>query len=90
MTDKNVSYIYGNIQILGDVDKNGVLNIADATLIQKYLAELVVKNDMLDIDFSSLKYGFNLICLSDYNKDGFCTVEDATCIQKRLSDVDSN
>ncbi|MGN0450268.1 MAG: dockerin type I repeat-containing protein [Ruminococcus sp.] len=90
MTDKNISYAYGNIQILGDVDKNGVLNIADATLIQKYLAELVPRNDMLDIDFSSIKYGFNLTCLSDYNKDGFCTVEDATYIQKRLSDVDSN
>lgn len=87
MTDKNVSYDYGTIQILGDVDRNGVLSIVDATLIQKYLAEILPRDDMLDIDFSLLQYGFNLTCLSDYNKDGYCTIEDVTSIQKRLVDI---
>lgn len=88
MTDENVSYGYGNVQILGDVDKNGVLNIADATKIQKYSNELIPRDDMLNVEFSTLKYGFSLTCLSDYNKDGYCNIADATSIQKKIANID--
>ena len=56
----------------GDVNKDGNLNIKDATAIQKYLASL--------IDFDE-----EAISVADYNKDTKITIKDATAIQKRLA-----
>lgn len=54
---------------IGDVDKNGVINISDATEIQKYLVN------------SGNFYNFNTK-LADINNDGETTIFDATAIQK--------
>lgn len=58
-------------EILGDVDGNGVISVADATLIQKYLAELTVFTD-------------SQVNVADVNGDGAVNVLDATAVQQML------
>ena len=53
--------------ILGDVNGDGIVNVKDATLIQKYAAEMTVELNLK---------------LADFNKDGLINVKDATDIQK--------
>ena len=53
--------------ILGDVNGDGVVNVKDASAIQKYAAEMTVELNLK---------------LADYNKDGYVNVKDATDIQK--------
>lgn len=59
---------------LGDVNRDGKLNIRDATLIQKYLAKLS------DLDSEQLQ-------LADYNTDSKVNIKDATQIQKKLANL---
>lgn len=56
---------------LGDVDLNGSIDIKDATLIQKYLADI----EMLDA---------TQLGVADYNQDNQINIMDATEIQKYL------
>ncbi|MEE0874615.1 MAG: dockerin type I repeat-containing protein [Ruminococcus sp.] len=58
--------------IKGDVDMNGVVNINDVTLLQKYLAKAVELNE-------------NQIKAADCTKDGTLTIADATAIQKMIA-----
>lgn len=67
--------VVGNVnktEITGDVDQNGVLTVADATLIQKYSASIAEFTDKQKI-------------LGDVNGDGNVNVLDSTEIQKILS-----
>ncbi|HCB96542.1 MAG TPA: hypothetical protein DEP65_13820 [Ruminococcus sp.] len=57
--------------MLGDVNGDGVLTIADATLIQKYLANIV------SLDSKQL-------AAADVNQDGTIDVIDVTKIQMSL------
>lgn len=88
MTDKNVSYNYGEVHILGDVDKNGDLDVMDATKILKYITQLIPRDDMLGVENSLLEYGPNVTFLSDFNKNGYCDVDDATGIQKKIVNIE--
>ena len=56
---------------LGDVNGDGVVDILDATEIQKYAAE---STDFTDEQFE----------LGDINKDGYCDVIDALLVQKSV------
>ena len=56
----------------GDVDKNGKVNISDATYIQKHLAR-----------YSG--YGNIDVALGDMNGDGIVTIKDSTLIQRRIN-----
>ncbi len=58
--------------IYGDVDGNGIVNVSDATLIQKYCIDLETISD-------------SLLVLGDVNQDDRISVQDATCIQKYLN-----
>ena len=58
-------------EIIGDVDGNGVISVADATLIQKYLADLTEFTD-------------SQIEVADVNGDGAINVWDATAVQQML------
>ena len=60
--------------LLGDVNRDGKLNIRDATLIQKYLAKISTLDE-------------EQIALADYNKDCKVSVQDATRIQKKLANL---
>ncbi len=57
--------------LVGDVDLNGVVNINDATLLQRYLAE-----------FTTLST--NQLRAADVNKDGKINVKDVTAIRRML------
>lgn len=68
-------YAYSNNKCInGDVDKNGTLNILDATQIQKILAKLVEADDEQNQ-------------LSDFNCDKKINILDATEIQKVLAKI---
>lgn len=69
---ENVSYTIGAAQEtyeIGDVNLDGVVNVNDATEIQKYGVELVSLNTLQ-------------LSLADFNKDGLVNISDATEIQR--------
>ncbi len=59
-------------KLLGDADKDGQLNIKDATAIQKNIAGL-------------LKFDSEQTALADFNKDNEVNIKDATAIQKKIA-----
>lgn len=58
--------------LMGDINYDGAVSIDDATLVQKYLADIS--------DFTSLQK-----ILADFNCDGDISIEDVTQIQKYIS-----
>ena len=60
------------IFILGDADCDGTVTIIDATVIQRYLADIPVKS-------------FNMLT-ADANRNGVADITDATAIQRYLAD----
>lgn len=69
-----------NAGYVGDADKNGKINIKDATLLQKHLAKIT---DPLDY------YGEYLAdMIVDFNQDWIFNVKDATSIQKHLAKIE--
>ncbi len=77
-TDDSGAYAEKNItfavldKVTGDADGDGVVNIKDATLIQKYISGLATA-DEINTE------------LADCDADGEITIKDATNIQKYLS-----
>ncbi len=75
--------------LIGDSDKDGVITVLDATLIQRYVAKLTDFNDQI-IDYyddSFAEAGFPKY-ISDFNCDGKRDILDATAIQKRIARVE--
>ena len=60
--------------LVGDVNRDGDINIKDATAIQKHLAAI-------DIFLKEAEF------LADYDADGKITIKDATAIQKFLAGI---
>ncbi|MBQ7810247.1 MAG: dockerin type I repeat-containing protein [Clostridia bacterium] len=58
----------------GDTNENGKLSIQDATIIQKYIASILL-------------LGGNSKKAADYNGDGKITIQDATAIQKHIANM---
>ncbi len=59
---------------LGDANGDDDVDIVDATYIQRYLVDIVSRNDIAQYQ-------------ADFDKDGEVSVLDATCIQRYLSDL---
>lgn len=57
---------------LGDANKDGKLNIRDATIIQKHLAKMVTLDE-------------NAVALADFDLNGKVNIKDATMIQKKIA-----
>lgn len=57
------------VVVLGDVNLDGEITINDATILSKYLAELISLNE-------------RQLLAADFNKDGVISVSDVTCIQQ--------
>ncbi|MDD6646130.1 MAG: RICIN domain-containing protein, partial [Oscillospiraceae bacterium] len=70
-SSKTFTVFVKNSYLLGDVNGDGVISIADATTLQKYLANIV------DFDDEQL-------AVADTNGDGSVSISDATQIQKYL------
>ena len=67
--------VTGDGVLLGDADLSGVVNVKDATLIQKFVADIVgFAND-------------NAKLAADSDKSGDINVKDATAIQKWVADI---
>lgn len=83
----NVEYT-SSVYRIGDVNKDGVLNIKDATLIQKKLASLVELEDSIIGGNGDDAYSTG-ICYSyaDFNRDKSVNIKDATAIQKYLAGI---
>ena len=60
--------------VLGDVDGDGTVNINDATMIQKYVAELITLTP-------------DRLKAADTNGDGVVNINDATQIQKYIAEL---
>ena len=69
--DKNGDLLVYEVVVKGDVNGDGLINIVDATEIQKYLA------DICELDETAKKS-------ADFNEDSTVNVVDATDIQKYL------
>ena len=72
--------------VIGDVNRNGIVDIDDATMIQKHLAEF--KNadgtPIIDIENEQIKQ------IADVDRDGSIGVKDVTMIQQRIAEfIDS-
>ena len=74
---KTFTVLVKNSHVLGDVNCDGVISIADATTLQKYLANIV------DFDDEQLD-------VADTNGDGSVSIADATQIQKYLAQLISS
>ena len=64
------------VTVKGDLNSNGVLDIADVTILQMYLS-----------DFSDLPADFSdpqILALADFNGDGAVNVRDVTAMQRAL------
>lgn len=73
--DMNIIYNTEILNILGDVNGDGKVNVKDATLIQKHIA----KSDELTKE---------QLEKADINGDGKVTVKDATALQKKIAGKD--
>lgn len=63
-----------NKPLYGDVNGDGILSVADSTLIQKYCAEFV-------------KFTDEQIAVADINKSGKIDINDATAIQRIIAGI---
>ena len=63
------------VQMLGDVNLDGDVNIKDATAIQKHLAELEVLEG-------------EALAVADFDEDTFVTIKDATAVQKFIAGLE--
>ena len=62
------------VYIIGDVDLNGKISVKDATIIQKYVAQLV-------------KLSHNQLFVANCDGTGGVNVKDATLIQKYVAQI---
>lgn len=74
-TTTNAPVVVPTVGILGDADQNDLVNIKDATLIQKHLAKITTLSD--DAQF-----------LSDVDGNEILNIRDVTAIQKWLAKMD--
>ena len=75
--------------MIGDVDRDGIISILDATYIQKILAGLMHNTMIEDMDvfYGQALKGDTIKYVSDYDRDGERSVLDATGIQKYLAGI---
>lgn len=66
--------VFNTYSLLGDINGDGMVSILDATLIQKYLANLT------DLEDTKIKF-------ADTNRDGEVTITDVTLIQKYIANL---
>ena len=68
--------------LAGDVNGDGVVNIQDATLLQRYLAEFTTEDGKPLLDLNNKQTFFR----ADANGDGKVNVRDVTAIQRKAAE----
>ena len=77
-------------ELIGDVNYDRTLNIKDATLIQKAVANMAeIKNNYIEGTVWSNSENMPS-CIADFNCDGKMNIRDATAIQKKLANIPTN
>lgn len=74
VTTSKSTVISGNSVMLGDVNSDGIISVADATLVQKHAAEMITLEG-------------DALVAADTSKDGVISVADATLIQKFAAEM---
>ncbi|MBQ8860444.1 MAG: dockerin type I repeat-containing protein, partial [Ruminococcus sp.] len=69
-------------QAFGDVNDDKVVDIFDATYVQRHIAGINKDYD-IEMNFGIMTNG-GFVDLGDFNRDGETTVMDATMIQRHL------
>ena len=73
----SVSALSGAVNLIGDADLNGSINVKDATLIQKHVADILVIDDYA-------------LYFADSDRNSTVNVKDATTIQKYVAGMTVN
>ncbi len=81
---------FGQGRLMGDLDGDDAVDIADATIIQRCEAEIrdYPESDLIDARHNiSYYYSSRPTYYSDFNRDGERNIIDATAIQRYLADL---
>ena len=75
-------------RLIGDVDDDGDVTVADATLIQQCLAKIkeFPETDKVD-EIRQLCFGRKISYFSDFDENGYRDLADATKIQMKLANL---
>ncbi|MBQ6625984.1 MAG: hypothetical protein IIX27_01685 [Ruminococcus sp.] len=78
--------------LVGDINRDKVLSVVDATIIQRCIAQLE-EFPVYDVceksGYSAVYGGEQLAYYSDFNRDGERTILDATAIQMKLAKIEA-
>ncbi len=75
-------------ELIGDVNKDGKLDVRDATFIQKCLADIEVFKEDDVVQGLCEDESEDIFAISDFNRDGKRDIRDATAIRKYLVGLD--
>ena len=85
----NQAFIDGALgELIGDVDKDNVLSVKDATKIQKCIARIEDFDSEDEISGYTDDETETCDYISDFNRDGVRNIKDATAIQKHIAGLE--
>ena len=68
---------------LGDIDRNGIVNIQDVTVLQRHLAEFVNNDGTPIVDEDDAE----ILKIADVDHSKTITISDVTTIQRYLAEI---
>ena len=71
-----------SVLFIGDIDRNGEIEIQDVTILQRHLAEYLNSDGSPIIDETNEE----MLRIADINRDGILSVSDVTMIQRYLAE----
>ena len=82
---KEITAVFDTGVLIGDIDRDDMITISDATELQMCLAN--IKSWRIDDEISGVIFGDDIKYISDFNRDSFRDIADATSIQMYLADL---
>ena len=71
-----------SVLFIGDIDRNGEIDIQDVTILQRHLAEYLNSDGSPIIDETNEE----MLRIADINRDGIVSISDVTVIQRYLAE----